>query len=52
MFNTNRHFDGLIVAQVIAQIVDQTCTFQCLIPMDYLPKYDRCGHASSSGYGP
>ena len=37
---------------IVAPIVDQTCTFQCLIPMGDLSRYDPHGHTSPSGYGP
>ena len=31
---------------------DQTCTFQCLIPMGNVSKIPSGGHKSPSGYGP
>ena len=48
MFNMNRRYNQPIVVP----IVDQEFTFQCLIPMGVLSKYDRRGYASPSGYGP
>ena len=52
MFNMNQRYNRRIVALIVPTLVDQTCTFQCLIPMGNLSKYDRRGHASPSGYGP
>ena len=49
MFNSNRHSDWPILAPIVAPIVNQTCTFQCLLQMNNLLKYDQCGHASPSG---
>ena len=52
MFNMSRCYDRPIVLLIVPPIVDQACTFQCLIPMGDLSKYNRCSHASPSGYGP
>ena len=39
------------VVQNVALIIDQICTFQCIIPVSDLSKYDQRGHASPIGYG-
>ena len=52
MFNMSRRYDRPIAPLIVPPIVDQACTFQCLIPMGDLSKYDPCSHASPSGYGP
>ena len=49
MFKKNRRYNQ---QPIVVPIVDQTNTFQCLIPMGDLSKYDWRGHASPSGYGP
>ena len=48
----NQCYNQPIVAPIVVWIVDQTCTFQCLIPMGYQSKYDRRGRTSPSGYEP
>ena len=40
MFNRNWHYYWPIVAPNVAPTVDQTCTFQCLIPINNLSKYN------------
>ena len=52
MINMNRCYNRPVVAPIVALIVDETCTFQCLIRMGDLEKYNRHGRASPSGYGP
>ena len=47
MFNVNQRYNQ----PTVALIVDQTCTFQRLIPMGDPSKYDRRGYASPSEYG-
>ena len=42
----------LVRRPIVAPIVDQTCTFQCVIPTGDLSKYDRRDHALPIGYGP
>ena len=51
MFNMSRRYNRPIVAPIVPPIVDQTCTFHCIIPMGDLSKYDRRGHALPSGNG-
>ena len=38
MFYLNWRYNRPIVSPIIALIVDQTCTFQCVIPMGDLSK--------------
>ena len=52
MFDMRRCYNRPIVPPIVPPIVDQTCTFQHLIPMGDLSKYDQRGHASPSGYWP
>ena len=49
MFNMNRCYNLSIVLSIVPPILDQTCTFQYIIPMGNLKKIDRRGHASPSG---
>ena len=54
MFDLNLHYNWPIVAAIVAAIVvqteDQTCTCQCIIQMGNLSKYGWRGHESPSGY--
>ena len=47
MFNVNQRYNR----PTVELIVDQTFTFQCLIPMSDPSKYDWCGHTLPSEYG-
>ena len=38
MVNMNQRYNRLNIALIVAPIVNQTCTFQCLIPMSDLLK--------------
>ena len=51
MCNMNWHYNRPIGALIVVSIIDQTCTFQCLIPTGDLSIYDRHGNVSPSGYG-
>ena len=52
MFDLDRRYNWHYNRPIVPPIVDQTCTFQCIIPTGDLSKYDRRDHASPSGYVP
>ena len=48
MFDLNRRYNRRYNRPIVALIVDQTCTFQCVIPMGDLSKIVLLVHADQS----